>query len=176
MRKLREPGHTPPRLKNRRPFFCLRKMSELKESVLLRPSALPQEIHNHNLVYILRSRSDKNKFYCGYTNSILKRILKHNGFLAGGARYTENYRPWEVASVIACRYQPMTKHEALSVEYWTKAKNYRGQRKKEIPVAAVPRRTWLINQAAQRLGRECSIFVFDQDILRSREKLSSSSN
>ena len=43
------------------------------------------------LVYLLRCADDT--YYCGVTNNLAKRLARHNGLCAGGAKYTRTRRP-----------------------------------------------------------------------------------
>lgn len=40
--------------------------------------------------------------YCGVSNNLEKRIAKHNGKLAGGAKYTAVRRPVKLLGAMAC--------------------------------------------------------------------------
>jgi len=64
--------------------------------------------------YLLRSASTKDKSYIGYTIAPSKRLLQHNGVLAGGAKPTERHRPWELVTVVGGF---RTKRDALCFEY-----------------------------------------------------------
>jgi predicted GIY-YIG superfamily endonuclease len=52
--------------------------------------------------YILRSEDEehKNSTYNGRTNNIEQRIRRHNGYISGGARATQRYRPWKIYCLI----------------------------------------------------------------------------
>lgn len=52
--------------------------------------------------YILRSENEehKNSTYNGMTNNIEQRIRKHNGYISGGAKATQHYRPWKIYCLI----------------------------------------------------------------------------
>lgn len=116
-----------------------------------------------NVVYVLRSITNPNLFYVGYTNNIERRIRQHNGLIAGGGKYTSTNRPWELACLIFCAEKSMDKSEALRVEYWAKAKNHPD--KSPIPKhCPVVKRIWLIKYATQKLDRQCSISVYDPQI------------
>jgi predicted GIY-YIG superfamily endonuclease len=101
--------------------------------------------------YILRSTiGDRNLTYCGCTNNIRNRLRKHNGIIKGGGHYTtsnlfnkeEEYRPWKLAAIII----PLEgKSQSLSVEWFTKAKNYKS--KTGIPTSCVKKRMWLIHNS-----------------------------
>lgn len=52
--------------------------------------------------------------YVGMTNNMEQRIRKHNGKLRGGAKYTRNFRPWEVFAIVS-GFE--TKRQALQFEW-----------------------------------------------------------
>ena len=64
-----------------------------------------------HFVYILRCAD--NTLYIGRTSDIQKRLKKHNGELAGGAKYTRSRRP--VSLVFFEEYDTLS--EALKREY-----------------------------------------------------------
>ena len=137
------------------------KSSKLEASILRRVKRLPNQALDNNVVYILRSVSDPDLFYCGYTNNIKRRIRQHNGFISGGGEYTSENRPWVLACLIYGEI-PLTKAEALKIEYYTKAKNYSDSVKDEIPMDdPVEKRVWLIKSAIEIIDLECNIIVFD---------------
>lgn len=77
--------------------------------------------------YILKSRNSR-KTYVGYSNDPKKRLRRHNGELAGGARYTKTGRPWKHLIIIGGF---VSKNKALSFEKrlkLTKGKNKVGIR------------------------------------------------
>ena len=49
-----------------------------------------------NLFYVYIVRCNDGSFYTGYTDNLELRVKKHNGLLAGGARYTRSHRPVEL--------------------------------------------------------------------------------
>lgn len=49
--------------------------------------------------YILKSTIN-NRTYNGSTNNIIRRIRQHNGIIKGGAKSTQNYRPYEIICLI----------------------------------------------------------------------------
>jgi predicted GIY-YIG superfamily endonuclease len=65
-----------------------------------------------NTVYLLQN-CDNMCTYIGFTNRIHRRILQHNGVLAGGARYTSRSCNWKP---IMCIQGFPTKNLALSYE------------------------------------------------------------
>ena len=62
------------------------------------------------LVYLIKN---ENKTYIGYTNDFLRRWQQHNGYLAGGAKYTTNNinnNIWEPICIIdgfTCKKEAM---------------------------------------------------------------------
>lgn len=69
-------------------------------------------------VYLLYSEI-YNRTYIGFTTNIAKRIRQHNGFIKGGAKATQKYRPWYVVLFISGFEN---KHDCLSFEYIWKHK------------------------------------------------------
>ena len=51
-------------------------------------------------VYVLRSRSDPNRYYTGVTSNVRARLSAHN---AGECIHTAKHRPWELDVVVAFR-------------------------------------------------------------------------
>ncbi len=49
-------------------------------------------------VYILQSKTDKDRYYTGITGDIDARLIKHN---AGEVPYTSKYKPWRLKTYIA---------------------------------------------------------------------------
>ena len=75
-------------------------------------------------VYLIKTtKGYLNKSYVGYTNNILKRLVKHNSNL--GAKSTKGYR-WE----LVYKKKFYSKNKALSFEY--KLKKDRNERAKLI--------------------------------------------
>jgi putative endonuclease len=64
-------------------------------------------------VYILVSLQNNKRTYVGVTDNLQRRIRQHNGFLAGGARYTKSCRPWKIDSI----FQLLSRRDALSLEW-----------------------------------------------------------
>lgn len=55
--------------------------------------------------------------YVGCTNDVARRVRQHNGELAGGARFTQRWRPWELKAV----YGPFSgRGDAQRAEYRVK--------------------------------------------------------
>lgn len=115
------------------------------------------------VVYILRSTTTPNEFYCGSTNNIHRRIRQHNGEISGGAKYTMGYRPWAIAVIIVSSEEALTKGEALRVEYYTKAKNYKSQAgiPRDCPVR---RRKWLIESARTTIAKSTHVLWIDDEL------------
>lgn len=109
------------------------------------------------VVYILRSAENPNLTYVGMTNNIRRRLRQHNGCIKGGARYTSSDRPWKLAALIP---NLQDKSQALRVEFWAKAKNYKD--KTGIPHDSVKRRVYLIWKTMERHGLEEVIFVDEE--------------
>ena len=75
-------------------------------------------------VYLIKTtKGYQNKSYVGYTNNILKRLVKHNSNL--GAKSTKGYK-WE----LVYKKKFYSKNKALSFEY--KLKKDRNERAKLI--------------------------------------------
>ena len=75
-------------------------------------------------VYLIKTTKDYiNKSYVGYTNNIVKRLVKHNSNL--GAKSTKGYK-WE----LVYKKKFYSKNKALSFEY--KLKKDRNERAKLI--------------------------------------------
>lgn len=146
--------------------------STLESLVLKRIDRLPEKALEKNVVYILRSLSDPNLFYCGYTNNIRRRIRQHNGFISGGGEYTKNNRPWILASIIYGKSRELTKEKALRVEYYTKAKNHAAKLQKELSVfGPVEKRLFLIRKSVDYIDTRCKKRYFDRDINAIRHAL-----
>lgn len=58
-------------------------------------------------VYFLRSVSNSEKTYVGYTTDVMQRLKTHN---SGGSVYTKNYRPWHLVSYVAFDSEDKAKH------------------------------------------------------------------
>lgn len=71
-------------------------------------------------VYIIASLSHPNHCYVGITNNLYKRLLCHNGILAGGAKATRKYKDWHYVATHLCDSKP----DALILEF--KVKQCRG--------------------------------------------------
>ena len=87
-------------------------------------------------VYIVRCND--NTFYTGSTKNLRDRVLRHNGKLAGGARYTRGRRPVELvyaeyfSSLAAAREREREiknmnrQRKEILVENWRKRNSKRG--------------------------------------------------
>ncbi len=51
-------------------------------------------------VYLLRCVD--NSLYCGITTDMQRRLLEHNGYKKGGAKYTKGRRPVELCACAPC--------------------------------------------------------------------------
>jgi putative endonuclease len=49
------------------------------------------------IVYIIRSRSEPNRYYTGVTSDVPARLAAHN---AGRCKHTSRFMPWEIDVVI----------------------------------------------------------------------------
>jgi len=121
-----------------------------------------ERVHNAYIVYILRSESNESLFYCGMTNNIRRRLRQHNGLITGGGKYTSANRPWKLAACIYAKKGELSKGEALSIEYYTKAKNYT----RTVPYCnnSVKKRAWLILEAKKTANQECRLRIFDKEL------------
>lgn len=100
------------------------------------------------VVYVLRSETQPDLMYVGSTNNIRRRLRQHNKIIKGGGKYTNNRNAWlwRLAALIT---GIENQSEALKVEYWTKAKNYKNQSK--IPThCPVKRRLYLIQKTMEK--------------------------
>lgn len=59
------------------------------------------------LVYVLRSVTDRTRYYTGVTSNVKARLASHN---AGECAHSSRYRPWELDLVIAFRDQTRALH------------------------------------------------------------------
>jgi putative endonuclease len=53
-------------------------------------------------VYVLRSLSDRTRYYTGVTSNVKARLSSHN---AGACVHSVRHRPWELDAIIAFRDQ-----------------------------------------------------------------------
>ena len=120
------------------------------------------------VVYVLRSQEDPDLMYCGSTNNIRRRLRQHNRVIGGGGKYTSNSNawPWKLAALIT---NLKDKSEALKVEYWTKAKNYKS--KAGIPMdCPVKKRVYLIRQSME-LNDVDDVIYIDREFRKINKKL-----
>jgi len=71
-------------------------------------------MNNYYYVYILRSLSDPDRTYIGYTTNLESRLIKHN---EGGSPHTSKYRPWQIETAMAFS----DKQKALAFEKYLKS-------------------------------------------------------
>lgn len=57
-------------------------------------------ISRKRFVYVLRSLSDRDRYYTGVTSDVQRRLFEHN---AGECVHSVRHRPWELDLVIAFR-------------------------------------------------------------------------
>jgi predicted GIY-YIG superfamily endonuclease len=62
-------------------------------------------------VYILRSKSNKNRFYIGFTNNLERRLNEHEN--AREAAYTHRYAPWDLETYIVFNNEHLAKEFEL---------------------------------------------------------------
>jgi predicted GIY-YIG superfamily endonuclease len=70
-------------------------------------------MNNYN-VYLLKNTCS-NRTYVGITNNLKRRLRQHNGYIKGGAKYTNNFKgsgEWQFHLYIS----GLTKNESLSLE------------------------------------------------------------
>jgi len=58
-------------------------------------------------VYVLRSLSDRTRYYTGVTSNVKQRLSSHN---AGECAHSARHRPWELDVLIAFRDQARALH------------------------------------------------------------------
>ena len=114
-------------------------------------------LHLEFVVYVLRSVTNTNLMYVGYTNNIVRRLRQHNGIIKGGGKYTSANRPWKLAALVPVE----DKSDAIKVEYWSKAKNYKSQ-------AGIPRndpvirRKYLLELSMKKHGYTEVIYIDEE--------------
>lgn len=109
------------------------------------------------VVYVLRSFADKDLMYVGCTNNIKRRLRQHNGMIKGGGEYTSENRPWRLALLVPVN----NREDALNVEYWAKAKNWKD--KSTIPNDNPINRRWYLIKESMKIYNYSKFIVFDQD-------------
>ena len=103
------------------------------------PSSPPPRLPGGSgyVVYVLASTAKPGRTYVGCTNNPARRIRQHNGGLAGGARYTQAWRPWRFAFVVS-GFGSDGKRDALSFEWHLKHKSRRPRRRRRTGHPAGP--------------------------------------
>ncbi|MDD5704468.1 MAG: GIY-YIG nuclease family protein [Kiritimatiellae bacterium] len=76
-------------------------------------------------VYILRSETETNHFYTGFTEDLEARLVHHN---SGGDPHTTKYRPWRIKTAIAFTERA----QALAFERYLKSPSGRAFAKKRL--------------------------------------------
>ena len=76
-------------------------------------------------VYILRSESDQNRFYVGFTRNLRTRLKEHN---SGKNPHTAKSRPWRIKTAIAFD----NRQKALDFERYLKSPSGRAFAKKRL--------------------------------------------
>lgn len=90
--------------------------------------------------------------------ALRRRLRQHNGCIQGGGKYTSANRPWVLAALIP---NLRDKSQALKVEFYTKAKNYKSQ--VGIPDdCPVKRRIYLLKKSMDLHGVS-EVLYFDAD-------------
>ncbi|WP_027554619.1 GIY-YIG nuclease family protein [Bradyrhizobium sp. Cp5.3] len=76
-------------------------------------------------VYILRSKSDPDRYYIGLTSDLRARLKKHN---AGEVSHTSKFTPWELKTYIAFSEE----QQAIAFEKYLKSASGRAFAKKRL--------------------------------------------
>ncbi|MET4387928.1 putative endonuclease [Bradyrhizobium sp. F1.4.3] len=76
-------------------------------------------------VYILRSKSDPDRYYVGLTSDLRTRLKKHN---AGEVRHTSKFMPWELKTYVAFSNE----QQAVAFEKYLKSASGRAFAKKRL--------------------------------------------
>ena len=76
-------------------------------------------------VYILRSESDRKRFYSGQTENLRARLQKHN---SGDVPHTAKFRPWKLKTAVAFT----DKQQALDSEKYLKSASGRAFARKRL--------------------------------------------
>ena len=69
--------------------------------------------------YMLVSTTSR-KTYVGCTNNVKKRLRQHNGEIKGGARYTQQGRPWEIKFLV-CGFGPSRSLACKFETHWKRS-------------------------------------------------------
>ena len=65
-------------------------------------------------VYLLRSLSDPDRTYIGFTEDLKSRLAAHNN---GQSKHTKKYKPWELTTYVAFR----DRNRAIAFEKYLKS-------------------------------------------------------
>ncbi len=76
-------------------------------------------------VYILRSKSDPDRYYVGLTSDLRARLKKHN---AGEVPHTSKFTPWELKTYVAFSNE----QQAVAFEKYLKSASGRAFAKKRL--------------------------------------------
>lgn len=76
-------------------------------------------------VYILRSKSDPDRYYVGLTSDLRARLKKHN---AGEVPHTSKFTPWELKTYVAFSDE----QQAIAFEKYLKSASGRAFAKKRL--------------------------------------------
>lgn len=76
-------------------------------------------------VYILRSKSDPDRYYVGLTSDLRARLKRHNG---GEVPHTSKFTPWELKTYIAFSDE----QQAIAFEKYLKSASGRAFAKKRL--------------------------------------------
>ncbi|MCK1359506.1 GIY-YIG nuclease family protein [Bradyrhizobium sp. 199] len=76
-------------------------------------------------VYILRSKSDPDRYYVGLTSDLRARLKKHN---AGDVPHTSKFTPWELKTYVAFSDE----QQAVAFEKYLKSASGRAFAKKRL--------------------------------------------
>jgi predicted GIY-YIG superfamily endonuclease len=154
-----------PRKKGR--WVCPLTKQEKKEAELLVSGIMDSlpvgvgDVGDHG-VYILRSMRPEKHTYCGYTKNLRNRLRQHNRIISKGAGYTTSKRcKWTLMAFVS----GLDKSEAMSLEFWSKAKALKRCAKdkfKEMPSTknTLKRRGWLFREALKRKEVDLERVVF----------------
>ncbi|MGB0952474.1 MAG: GIY-YIG nuclease family protein [Planctomycetota bacterium] len=83
-----------------------------KYACILRSRVMPESPW---ILYLLRS-SKEERTYVGITMDLDRRLLQHNGELAGGAKATRRGRPWVLHSVVG-RFEDRSAAQMAEAEF-----------------------------------------------------------
>lgn len=83
------------------------------------------------VLYLLRS-SKEPRTYVGITMDLERRLLQHNGVLAGGAKATRRGRPWVIHRVVG-RFEDRSAAQIAEAEFKKLKADQRLQNSPETP-------------------------------------------